>query len=446
VILEAAAAVVASLVIITGGAIANSPNDPPPLPVGQGTYAPAPPTAPFADTQHSGAFSGRDFFAGLNAALAARNHDAFFAFVTGDAVVPLQQWWTNMDAIGWSTAGISLGPASASTYADDQASLVLVLGAVTTFSPLVPIGGGSPDAGQSLPLGRSYRAGVSVNSNGAGGQITSWTPAEGAAPWDGPPLYVVKADRVVVAGLPDEQGVVDASVAGAEAAAEYALATYSAHVPHAAANGFLVFVTQDGDMFDSWLGLGTGGWEPAAVTFSMDQPSAGYGIDPTIQTSYDAFGSAITVGPGAYPYGGLTETLVHEMFHAMQMNDDPPSRSRAPASAIEGWARYEQWLYRDGGTFGVSRSTATDMRDCVATYFDGGMPSNNDIYDGSVDQGDCDYDISASAFDYVAIMGGDVYAVAQDSYTKAVDPIDAAIDLGMPLTMAAWAGWVRATW
>lgn len=402
------------------------------------------------NSRSAGTFTGEFMYRGMNTALAARDHDAFFAYVQGDAVAPLQLWWANMTALGVTSGGI--GPLLYSAaYAGDVATVRIRLGGVFPYAAQRPAD--APfDPGRTLASFMIYTARVAVYADGAGGRIETWASEGIAAPWDSDELYAARGDSVVVAGPAGERPLIDATLAAAQTATDDVLAWYRAGIGETptGARGFVVFVTADAGAFGRWMAAPGESWDVgniAGMTFGgwRWSPNA---PDPAGADGGIAFRGmdlpVITVGPLAL--GDPLEvraTIVHEEVHALQMTDNPLDADvtavpPGSAAAVEGWGRYAEDAIVLGG-FATSRSEQALLRACVRSWFRDDVPGDDEVYSADPEQSFCSYQISASMYAYAAEQGRDVFAAAADAYTgRSATPFAAdAADID------AWARWLR---
>lgn len=414
--------------------------------------APASPTELTAEhqfdpnTSSDGSFTGTLMFRGMNAALITRDHDAFFQYVQGDALTPLEMWWANMSVLGATSGGIG-GLMNSTAYLDDTARVRIRLGGVLSYAAQRPAD--APyDQGRTLVPFMVYTATVAVFADGAGGRIATWANEGISAPWDTDELYAVSGHSVVVAGMASERRLIDATLAVAEQATDDVLAWYRAGIGETptGASGFVVFVTADSDAFGRWMAAPGESWDVrnvAGMTFYGWHWSS-WGADPPGADSAIAFRGidlpVITMGPLALD-SPLEEraVIVHEEVHALQMTDNPlDANTLGPVAAIEGWGRYAEDVIVLGG-FASSRAEQTVLRTCVRRWFHDAVPTKEEVYSEDPEQAFCSYQISASMYAFAAQQGRDVFAASRDTYVgRASTPfVNDAADT------AAWVRWLR---
>lgn len=399
-----------------------------------------------ANTQSSGAFVGEFMFGGMNAALKAQNHDAFFQYVQGDAVAPLELWWANMHALGATSGAIASGQLIYH-YSENTADIQVRLGAVMPYAAVRP-----PDApydpGRVLVPFMLYDVSVAVYNDGAGGRMTTWAVHDIAAPWDSDLLYAAHGDGIVVAGLASEQALVESVLPVAEQATRDALSWYRASLgaTPSGANGFVVFVSADQSVFSRWMARSE---DPPNRTNLAGITSPGWrwprsASDPAEADRTIAFrGSGlpiIALGPLAMDSSDEQHrVIVHEEMHALQMSDNPlDGPSSASTAAIEGWARYAEEIVADSA-FAATWSDQQILRECVGRWFADEVPTTDQVYADDPEQMHCEYEISASMFAFAAEQGRNVLVAADDTYNgRVATPFanDAA-------DIAAWSQWLR---
>lgn len=400
------------------------------------------------NTAADGEFTGDHLITRLNEALAARDRDTFFSYVDGAAVEPLELWWDNMDALGWTTGGLSLQAPQSSHYAEDTITQQVLLGAVTAGSPQIPADSAHPDAGLSYAPANAYRVTLHVTDDGASGVITGWEPQHYAAPWDLEPLYAVIDDHSVVAGYADERDLVDRTAAAAEEAAQWVTEAYQQQTGIANASRFLTFMTDDADRFNSWFidDDGLDGWvgDRAGTMFPQHRLPAAPGLDPNIATGnrMSNAGGILTVGPNGLQHGiaEATDTLVHEFVHAIHLTN-VPQESGSSSVVAEGWATYNESLFQGSGTYAPRlRVTGRTLRGCVA-QLDGSLPTEQDFVDA--EDATCAYALSGSLYAYAASLGVDVYALADEALATG-EPLWSLLERdGVALTAEGWSSWLR---
>lgn len=403
------------------------------------------------NTASSGTFTGEHMIESMNAALAAKDRAAFFRFVEGDAVAPLNLWWDNMDVLQWTAGALSVGPGQLDSYADDTIQMRVTLGAVTAGSPSIPGNSDHPDAGTSYAPSNIYRATIRVTDDGASGVITGWELQTTAAPWDLEPLYAVVSEHSVMAGYADEKDLIDRVAPLGDTGAAWVIETYQSETGVANAQRFATFVTEDPDRFNDWFIEDTSGWvaDRAGTMFPQRRPfpAAGIPTDIAVGSSRTNAGGILTIGPGGLLYGeeDTLDTIVHEFVHAMHTTN-VPEEAWPGSTVMEGWAVYNESLFRSDGEFGRANSyIGRLLRDCVASEdFTGLFPTQQDFVD--VDTVHCAYMLSGSMYAYAASLGVDVYEAADLALEEGDSLPDVVAAMSGPvIDEAGWADWLRTT-
>ncbi len=413
----------------------------------------APPDDGFGqpNTSSSGVFTGDHMLETMNVALTAQDRGAFFRFVEGDALAPLTLWWDNMDVLGWTAGAFSVGPGQPEEYSDDTIELVVSLGAVTAGSPVIPEDSDHPDAGLAYAPSNLYVATIRVTDDGASGVITGWELRTTAAPWDLEPLYAVIGDHSVTAGYADEAELVDRIAPLSEAGATWVIDTYTAETGMANAQRFTTFVTEDRDDFNDWFIEDTSGWvgDRAGTMFPQRRPWPAPGLSATIATgnSRTNAGGVLTIGPNGLLYGAedTQDTVVHEFIHAIHTTN-VPNESWPGSTVMEGWATYNESLFRGEGEYGAQGTyIGTSVRRCVdGATFDGTFPTQEDFVGAETVQ--CAYMLSSTIYAYADSIGVDVYELADVALEEGMSVPEAAEAIGAPqVDETAWASWLTQT-
>src|SRR5690606_34069396 len=413
----------------------------------------AEPTAGYGqpNTATSGTFTGEHMLPAVNAALAAKDREAFFRFVEGDAVAPLSLWWDNMDVLQWTAGAMSLGPGQLDAYENDEITLRVTLGAVTAGSPSIPDGSDHPDAGTSYAPSNLYRATIRVTDDGASGVITGWELQGTAAPWDLAPLYAVVSGGSVMAGYEDEKALVDRLAGLGDEGAAWVIDTYERATGSANAQRFATFVTENPDRFNAWFVEDPSDCAAdragAAIPQRRPFPSPGIPEDIAVGGARTNAGGILTIGPGGLLYGdeNTLDTIVHEFVHAMHTTN-VPEESWPGSPVMEGWATYLESMFRSDGEFGREGSyVGRMMRDCVASEdFPERFPVQQDFVD--VDTVHCAYALSGSMYAYAASLGVDVYEAADVALASGDTLPEAVVAIGGPIIdESGWVDWLRTT-
>lgn len=451
----AVAAVLVIAVVMVFAAPAFLDRTPRPDPIGQDTTDPGEePTDGFGqqNSSSSGTFTGEHMLTTMNEALADRDRGAFFRFVEGEALEPLNLWWDNMEVLQWSAGAISLAPAQVTEYADDTIELRLTLGGVTAGSPMIPAESEHPDAGMSYAPSNVYRATIRVTDDGASGIITDWEITGTAAPWDLAPLYAVVSDHSVMAGYVDEKDLIDRVAPLGDTGATWVIETYERETGMANAQRFTTFVTEDPGRFNDWFISDTSGWvaDRAGTMFPQRRPYPAQEVLASIAVGGPSLnaGGVLTVGPGGLLYGedDTLNTIVHEFVHAMHTTNVP--QASWPGSPVtEGWANYNEGMFTGGGEYAkLGTYIGRMVRMCLdQNPFEGQFPTQDDFT--PVETVHCAYMLSGSMYAYAASLGVDVYEAADHAMTTGDSLPDSVTALGGPvLDASAWWGWVEATY
>jgi len=378
----------------------------------------------------------------LNESLTTRNREAFFAHVQGAAVGPLTRWWNNMDQLGWTTGAIGVYDNEA--HGGMTIDAVMFLGAQMPFGKGTARGSGVPGAGMaSFPV-MPYDAEVEFND---GPQIVQWVPHGEPAPWDSDDLVAVRGNNVVIAAAQDEQGLLADTLAMADSAAEWVMTDYAASTGKVApVTGFTSFVTLSAERFARWYAGQISVDNVAGVAMARyNPPSAAAHPDPVIITGPQTGGSFMAIGPGAFkPREYAERVFAHEFTHAIQEADVPDLKTDFlgdEKSAIEGWARYQDLRYMNGGTYPVGSRVSRESKWCIGKFFDGAVPEN-DAFEGQ--DAFCFYEIASTLYAYLADAGYDPLAVANAAKRDHGNPLAASGDFkGAGVSRDEWTRWVN---
>jgi hypothetical protein len=427
-----------------GGDPTGQPTDGPTQPVDDGFGQP--------NTSPSGTFTGTHMLTAMNEALAARDRDAFFRFVEGEAAPALNLWWDNMDVLQWDVGAISLAPGQLETYEDDTIELRVTLGAATAGSPTIPEASDHPDAGLSYAPSNIYRATIRVTDDGESGVISGWEIVGTAAPWDLEPLYAVVTEHSVMAGYADERELVDRIAPLGDAGASWVIETFEREQGVANAERFTTFVTEDADRFNDWFISDTSGWvaDRAGTMFPQRRPYASDQVLPSIATGGPSVnaGGVLTIGPNGLLYGpeDTQDTIVHEFVHAIHTTN-VPQQSWPGSPVMEGWATYNEGLYTGDGEFATQGTyVGRVVRSCIEDNpFDGQFPVQDDFT--PVETVHCAYMLSGTMYAYAASLGVNVYEAADHALLEGLALPDAVADMGGPvLDASAWWSWLESTY
>jgi hypothetical protein len=398
----------------------------------------------------SGGLETDVMWAEMNAALRAKDRDAFLSWATGDAVTQLGLWWDNTAMMGWDVAAIS--PLDVSV--NDDGTQRVVLGAQYAFAAHPERGSGNVDADLDLIQGSQYTLtfeptedeGSSFDQYNEDGslnedatelpRITSMVPSNDPNPWDEGPVYVAKREHVVLVGMADESALVEATVDDAEAAAVTALDELREMGANLPQDGFVSVITNDDARFQRWLyGKGTP-WEMDAAGFARptDRPDAPASwLDPSIATGFDTSGTFVVVGPGSA--GGVQRTFVHEYAHALHFTAAPGAFTDPPAAVMEGFARYFEW------SAGVAepRFTEPRIKEAIAQ---GGADAFGDVALRSQDANTA-YEAAGSYYAFAASKGASAWELAVNA-RSGYGGLVGYSELHEGMSIPEWQAWVAA--
>jgi hypothetical protein len=359
-------------------------------------------------------------FGKLTADLQAGNEPAFLGLASAAAKPAITAWWDNLRAIGFTTGAVlptaSLDAVHLDSHGDGTA--VVLAGA---HSPLDPDNlTGKPD----IPMAR-YRIGLHFASPGAIGQITSWQPLDDA-PWDlGGPLYVRKAQYVVVAGPPADRALVDKTLPVAEAAAAYEIKLMAkVNSIFLKQQGFVVFVSGSAAVSNPWLATAPqpSGWPPqflGARTVQLSGP--GVSDDTAVQRGTSSLvntvadntmgGARVILVPTANeaPHDE-TVTLVGQFALDVLAAQDEELANGLPLKPVpswteEGFAVVVQSLFESNpnpvpAAYSLATLTAA-LRRLPASYRSGVYPSSQQLFGPSLATDAAWGDVAASTYEYI---------------------------------------------
>jgi hypothetical protein len=359
-------------------------------------------------------------FGKLTADVQAGNEPAFLGLASAAARPAITAWWGNLRAIGFTTGAVLPTVSYDAVHIDSHGdgSTVVLAGA---HSPLDPDNlDGKPD----IPMAR-YRIGLHFAAPGAIGQITSWQPLDDA-PWDlGSPLYVRKAQYVVVAGPPGDRALVDQTLPVAEAAAAYDIKMMG-HVASLFLNqkGFVVFVSGSASVSNRWLATAPqpGGWPPQLLgARTLQLPGPGTSGDADVRNGVSSLvdsvadntmgGAQVILTPTASetPHDE-TVTLVGEFMLDILAAQDEELANGVPLHAVPSWTEQgiavaAQSLFQanpDPVPHAYSFAPLTaELRGLPGTYRSGIYPSSQQLF-GSPAATDEDWgDVAASTYEYI---------------------------------------------
>ena len=386
-----------------------------------------------------------DLYTELNTALQTQDRELFFSYVSGDAVAPLTRWWDNMDKFGWTMGGIStveitdewIVPAE-----EGPAEVQTIFGAAMGFSAFSPRGSGNRDAGLHFIQGMQYTATISDDE---GPKITAWQSGEAKAAWDLADLYVAKGEHSIVAGLPEEQELIDSIVPVADQAAVWVLDDFAAAGREVPLGGFNVFVSEDQANFGQWfLWPQTQEWlfDVAGYAIPMQRPtSSAAGVDPLLATGDSTSTSVVSIGPSAM--SDLERILVHEFVHVVHFTESSSSFVSPPRATFEGWARYQDKRFANGGSFPGSDSAISY---CVANFLsaEAAVPTDAQL---TGPDASCYYELASTLYRYAEVSGYDQYQLAKVANSAGENPLNASSIVApegvAPLSAEGWVNWLR---
>ena len=388
-----------------------------------------------------GTYATEQLYLELNEALAAGDRDAFLEHVSGDAAATMELYFDNMDALGWTKCAItSTDTENLLTTPEDGVTVRSILGVDAGFTASAPRGSGDADAGLTFVQGFPYD--VSVGMDGDEAVITDISAAGTTLPWLEEELYVVRTEHSVVAGYPAESALVDQVSAIAEPAAAWVLTNLdTADYPLPLA-GFTVFASNEESDFSSWFttdALADWKMEIAGTAFPTFRPDSMAGVDPLIATGSSTSTGVVTVGPLAMDE--LGGTLAHEFVHVSHLVQVPSGFGDPPIATIEGWAKYMETLYVNGGNYPAGYARLAQS----VAYADpsGAVPTDEQLRGADAAYY---YELAASRYAYAAANGYDAQKLANFSKLTGLEPLEAASDLnnGTTLTDAGWLAWAQA--
>lgn len=368
-------------------------------------------------------------WASMNAALRAKDRDAFLSYAEGDAREQLALWWDNTERIGRGTAYIV-----PTTGSDGGAGAFL--GAELAFSSRPLRGSGDQDAGYRLTQGFTYD--ITTKGDGDRMRLTSFTPVT-PMPWDEGELYVARRDHVVLYGMADEQALVDATVDTAEQGAVLAIRTITdlgGKVPMA---GFVSGITDDQERMDRWqYGEDVPEGDPTIAGYATATNRPAFRSDlfePDIAVGDATSGVLVMMGPLSTE--DRLATFTHEFAHGLHYAAAPLTSYDAPPVAVyEGFATYIE--LRTGIT-DIRWLQEPDVKDLVASQ---GVAA---LSDQALTEGEdawLSYIAAGSYYVFVAENGGDPWKLALDG-ADAVDKNLIEIENDPRFSEANWKAWLK---
>jgi hypothetical protein len=405
-------------------------------------------------------------FRTLTQRIQAGDEAGFLALVAPAARPAVQTWWANQRALGFTTGLIMPTAAHDQVRIDSRGdgSAVVLAGMHAPLDPIDENEGNKP----SVPLER-YRIGLHFSAPGATGQITSWQPL-GDDPWDqNAQLYVRKGEHVVVAGLPADKGLVDATLPLAETAAGYDVGLINqVNANDLHQEGFVVFVAGSRPWFSTTPQRG--GWPTAfggGRLFLLPGPgvSGDLATAPGNVSDDTTGGTRVVITP--YQRDGRTPqaetlTLIREfMLGILAAHDQPLIPGTTPPSvptwALEGFGIAAEALYLGNNNpapasydFGALTS---ELHGLPKAYRTGHLPSARQLFTGPAQQQW--HDVAASVYAYIGMKYGmnQLLASAALLWTRYATPFgnvaDAAKSTSSTLTFftqatveAGWRAWL----
>lgn len=424
-----------------------------------GGYSTCPPPSAFEDRE--------DVLQDLTAALQHHDGSGFRTLAgTPAAEQAMTMWWRNVSAIGFTTGAIR--PAR-DLNNDEPQPFLLDIGLHNSLDP---------SDEQKLPQAPATRYKVTTRRAGPGcGHvvITDWQPMSNA-PWDAPTrLFVVHTPHTVVAGDPALRPQIRRVARIAEQAATWDFTFFRAEHKrvYVEQKGFVTFVAATNKQAETWLrppgAPKPKGWVgDAAFADGYEFPMPGADVWPGVrgrQTSSSPIGgSRIVITPAGVRDNdvNLEGTLVHEYVHAIFRVNDVWSWGggpRLPAATAEGAARWIEALYDSDPTADPTDPQADFhslriLQPVVASRpFNGRIPTDQQIYGAAADA-NYYYDLSATAFSYLAAAYGAGFAIQSiaEAYLAEGGPFSGVVGSIKHGTLRferpadvqrRWASWVR---
>ena len=397
----------------------------------------------------------------MTTALQAHHRSAFLKLAGTQPVErSMRMWWRNVSALGFTTGAVNpLGQAKNSRH-----PFIFQIGVHNRLDPL--------DHKQPQVSGTRYKLTVTHAGRGCGRVVISgWKPLSNA-PWDSrKPLTVVKTAHTVVAGEPAVAAQIRRVARLAEKAAtwNFTLLRTVHKMNYLEQKGFVTFVAANTREASTWFRPKDApkpkGWaaDPGNVA-GFEYPMPGVQVWPSIKahkvSASPTGGSRVVITPRGVHAGdvNLEGTLVHEYTHAIfRVNDlwswaggDPVS-----AATAEGAARWFEAMFHSNprSARGTLRSLTMLEPVIESRPFTGRLPTDREIY-GAASSADYYYDLSASAFSYLAAAYGAGFAIQSivDAYLNGGGPFGGVVDSikggtirfeAPPAVQRRWASWVR---
>lgn len=306
--------------------------------------------------------------------------------------------------------------------------------------------------------------------------ITDWKPMSNA-PWDSPQrLFVVHTRHTVVAGDQVRRPQIRRVARLAERAARWDVELFRAEHKsvYVQQQDFVTFVAASNRQAETWLRPAgapkPSGWRADAGNVAgFEFPMPGADVWPGLRarqevSSSPVGGSRIVITPAGVRDNdvNLEGTLVHEFVHAIFRYNDVWSWGGGrplPAATAEGAARWIEAMYHSDPTARPTDPHAElhsldILQPVVASRpFNGRIPTDEQIYGAAADA-DYHYDLSATAFSYLAAAYGAGFALQSiaDAYVNESGPFGGVVSSIKHGTIRferpadvqrRWASWVR---
>jgi hypothetical protein len=367
-------------------------------------------------------------FGQLTTDIQAGNESAFLGLASARARPAIKTWWDNLQAIGFTTGAVVPTASFDTVHVDSQGngSTVVLAGAHSPLDPHNNVGK------LDIPMAQ-YRIGLHFASPGAIGQITSWQPLDDA-PWDlGSPLYVRKAQYVVVAGPASDRALVDQTLPLAEKAAAYEIKLMRYAVPlFTWQQGFVVFVSGGATAADPWLAADAqpAGWPPGFLgARAVQLPGPGVSQDTAVRNNTSSLvdnvaddsmgGVRVILTPseaGTPP--DETATLVREFTLDTMAAQSEELVNGVPLHSVPSWtevglADTVQSLFEANPNpvlpknqkYSFAPLTAA-LRALPPSYRSGIYPSSQQLFGPSVATDEAWGDVAASTYEYIHSVYG----------------------------------------
>lgn len=414
----------------------------------------------------------------LTNALQKHDQSAFLALAGNDTVkATMQMWWTNLDAIGFTTGGAQALDQNAP---NPTTQTYMAIGVHNPFDPNSKI---STTATAPDIVSTDYLL-TTAPGTGCLQRISAWRPLSDA-PWDQPAkLTVVKTAHTVVAGPAAVASTIRAIAPVAESAANWDFQFFKSNngTRYLHQTGFVMFVPQTDAQTEGWFRAQSvrkpKGWTGDAKNvagfafpFTGVQLPTRLGLPPETPTFTDntnLHGGARViisrVGLGEKPVA-RNGVLVHEFVHDLLSDYDTGyylSGKGVDAATSEGAARWIESYYDNSPScYCKNRKTGkypTALAGLKAglrhdfNRFKGAVPRDAVIY-GAPASANYYYDLSATTYDYLATRGTSFgLQSVVDAYLNGGGPFDGVFVKYQAGTeyfaspqaeTKKWAAWIR---